>query len=321
MAVPSVEQTFAGTRPRAFVSYSWDSPAHVEWVAALARRLRRDGVEVVWDEAADAGADLAVFMEQATQSDRVIVVCTPSYKKKADSRSGGVGYEVRLLVARLIRDQKNTNVIPLLRQGPWEQAGPRWIGSARYLDFTADPYSESEYLRLVAALGADTPAAPPDIPVPVRPSLKLTPTQTSVMAVLLFLTVYLPMRAGREGAIISTPQEQAEFDRYLVRTGVRAGLVLLLAAVAVVLRRVGYRSGLGAHHFLREIRLALISVALAGSTCFSTMLNLSLTQFQVVPDVPALAWPERLSYIYLAVAFLALAFGFWKVLAVEGRSS
>ncbi len=128
MAGAGIEQIVAGPGTRVFVSYSWDGPAHVQWVASLAERLGRDGVAVVWDDAAGAGTGLALFMEQQTRSDRVIVVCTPAYKDKADSRRGGVGYETRLLVARLIRDQKNTNVIPLLRGASWEEAGPRcWV--------------------------------------------------------------------------------------------------------------------------------------------------------------------------------------------------
>ena len=129
------------------------------------------------------------------------------------------------------------------------------------------------------------------------------------------------MHAAREGAIISTPLEQAQLDHYLIRTGLRAGLVAFLGIGAAVLNRLGYRNGLTWQEFLPEIRWTLMSVALAGSTCFSSMLNLSLTRYEVVPDVPALTWPERLSYIYLAVAFLALAYGFWKVLVADRRNS
>ena len=38
------------TPPTCFLSYSWDSDEHREWVRALATRLREDGVEALLDQ-------------------------------------------------------------------------------------------------------------------------------------------------------------------------------------------------------------------------------------------------------------------------------
>lgn len=49
----------------AFVSYSWNSTAHIDWVLQLATRLRSDGVDLVldrWDT--PLGSDLSLFMER-----------------------------------------------------------------------------------------------------------------------------------------------------------------------------------------------------------------------------------------------------------------
>ncbi|MFN3690445.1 MAG: toll/interleukin-1 receptor domain-containing protein, partial [Fimbriimonadales bacterium] len=67
--------------PRAFVSYSWDSQEHVNWVLQLATRLRANGVDVVldrWDT--DLGTDLSLFMERAADTSyRVIAVASEAY--------------------------------------------------------------------------------------------------------------------------------------------------------------------------------------------------------------------------------------------------
>jgi len=53
------------------------------------------GVETTLDQwHAAPGDSLTQFMETAIrENDFVIVICTPKYKKKADRRDGGVGYE------------------------------------------------------------------------------------------------------------------------------------------------------------------------------------------------------------------------------------
>src|SRR5450755_4013835 len=91
------------THPTAFVSYSWDDDFHKKWVAQLASRLRTDGVDVRLDQwHAVPGDQLPHFMEREIRDNNyVIVVCTQHYKKKSDSRSGGVGYEGDIMTAEV----------------------------------------------------------------------------------------------------------------------------------------------------------------------------------------------------------------------------
>ena len=65
--------------PTAFVSYSWDSDEHRDWVLEFATRLRGDGVETVLDQwHLVPGDQLPAFMEKAVrESDYVLIVCTP----------------------------------------------------------------------------------------------------------------------------------------------------------------------------------------------------------------------------------------------------
>ena len=78
--------------PTAFISYSWDSDAHKDWVRTLAERLRSQGVRAILDQwELNAGGDRTHFMESnITASDFVIIICTPTYATKGNKRDGGV---------------------------------------------------------------------------------------------------------------------------------------------------------------------------------------------------------------------------------------
>src|SRR4051812_25164180 len=85
--------------PRVFVSYTHESPDHKRWVARLSTDLMSNGVEAVLDQwELKLGSDVTLFMEKGIrEADRVILVCTPTYARKANEGEGGVGYE-RLVV-------------------------------------------------------------------------------------------------------------------------------------------------------------------------------------------------------------------------------
>ncbi|HEU4404451.1 MAG TPA: toll/interleukin-1 receptor domain-containing protein [Polyangiaceae bacterium] len=88
------EKSEASQSPKVFVSYSYDSPEHKEWVRKLATDLRSMGIDIVLDQWEPLGTDLARFMEQSVStSNRVILVCSEQYSRKANGVSGGVAYE------------------------------------------------------------------------------------------------------------------------------------------------------------------------------------------------------------------------------------
>ncbi len=104
--------------PRAFISYSHDSEEHNDWVRRLATRLRENGVDASidqWD--LRPGADMAAFMHDGvSQSDRVILVCTPTYCEKADAGTGGVGYEKLIVTKDLVETIDTRKFIPVVRE-------------------------------------------------------------------------------------------------------------------------------------------------------------------------------------------------------------
>ena len=89
-------------KTKVFLSYSWDSVDHIEWVRKLADSLEEiNELHVVWDGYdLDALTDKNKFMESGIhESDYIIVISTMKYKEKADNRSGGVGIETYLASA------------------------------------------------------------------------------------------------------------------------------------------------------------------------------------------------------------------------------
>jgi hypothetical protein len=122
--------------PKVFISYSWDDETHLDWVRGLATDLRLNGIDALLDQwSLTFGKDIGKFMEECAESSRVIVVCTPKYKKKASNPEGGVGYEKIILTSRIMKNLSNDEVIPLLRKGDENTAIPTFLSGRLYVDF------------------------------------------------------------------------------------------------------------------------------------------------------------------------------------------
>ncbi len=100
--------------PTAFVSYSWDSDEHRDWVLEFATRLRGDGVETVLDQwHLVPGDQLPAFMEKAVrESDYVLIVCTPRYRDRSERRVGGVGYEGDIITGQVLTTRNQRKFSP-----------------------------------------------------------------------------------------------------------------------------------------------------------------------------------------------------------------
>ncbi len=145
-----------------FLSYSWDSNDHKRWVASLATRLRSDGVNAVLDKwELVPGDNVSEFMERSVrEADFVLIICTKSYKKRADHRTGGVGYEGDIMTAESFVLNNKRKFVPLLREGAWDESAPSWLLGRFYLDFGAEEF-ESEYKSLIDLLHNRAEKAPP----------------------------------------------------------------------------------------------------------------------------------------------------------------
>lgn len=149
--------------PKAFLSHSHDSLDHKKWVLDLATRLRSNGVESIIDQwSLGPGDDLPHFMEQnLAAADRVLMICTENYVKKANNGAGGVGYEKMIVTADLLKRIDSNKVIPLIRQSG-SHAVPTFLQSKLYLDFSREDQMELAFDDLVRAIhGAPLYVAPP----------------------------------------------------------------------------------------------------------------------------------------------------------------
>lgn len=174
------------TPPKVFISYSHDSDAHKDWVRQFATDLRNGGTDAILDQWRLApGQDIAAFMQRGiTDSDRVILVCSETYVRKAEGGAGGVGYERLVLTAELIQNIDTKKFIPLLRANP-SQRIPAFLGPRLFVDFNHDDLYTARLDQLLRELlGVPSSIEPPIGPNPfsgaaplnLQPSRDVGPT-------------------------------------------------------------------------------------------------------------------------------------------------
>ncbi|MBS9776350.1 MAG: TIR domain-containing protein [Fusobacterium sp.] len=104
-----------------FISYSWEEPKHNKWVEKLAEKLEDDleGFTIYIDKNLGCGKDIKEYQKKIKISEKVLVVITPEYTRKADKYIGGVGDETKIL------ENRQNIIIPILRKG--ENWGDEYI--------------------------------------------------------------------------------------------------------------------------------------------------------------------------------------------------
>lgn len=152
---------------KVFISYSWDSESHKDWVVMLAEQLERDPRLSLqldrWD--LKPGVTLAEYMEKIASADLCIVVGTPSYAAKANKRSAGVGYEAQIITSEIFSDNKKIKFIPIIRGGDFQKSLPIFLRGRLSIDFTDDSVFEQSLEELFRAL-LDMPAYTPPVKGP-----------------------------------------------------------------------------------------------------------------------------------------------------------
>jgi hypothetical protein len=127
---------------KVFISYSWSSTEHVEWVLELAKKLVTDGVDVVidrWD--LKPGQDKYHFMESMVKDEaitKVLVICDKAYAHKADDRAGGVGTETQIISREVYDKVSQEKFLPIIKEK--EETGkpfiPVFLQSRIYIDLS-----------------------------------------------------------------------------------------------------------------------------------------------------------------------------------------
>ena len=140
--------------PKVFISYSHDSPAHKQWVSELGAKLRQKGIDVILDQwDLHPGDDMTRFMEVGVKSsDRVLVICTDSYVRKASAGEGGVGYERLIVTAQLVQDLGTNKFIPIIRQASGKEKVPTFLGTRVHIDFMDNNKFDEALMELLYEL-------------------------------------------------------------------------------------------------------------------------------------------------------------------------
>jgi len=123
---------------RAFISYKWESPEHVEWVSKLAAALRARGIEAILDQwEVRYGESFTDYMQlNIAKADVILFVITPESVKAAEAPAGHGGplkFEVQMMNAR--RMAEGTRIIGIYRSG---DRPPLYLRDHRYADFRDD---------------------------------------------------------------------------------------------------------------------------------------------------------------------------------------
>ena len=95
------------------------------------------------------------------ENDFVLIILTPKYRVKSDSRIGGVGYEGDIMTGEVFMGKDPRKFIPVLRTGDWDASSPSWLGGKYGVDLRGDPYSEDQYHDLLNTLLGTREQPPP----------------------------------------------------------------------------------------------------------------------------------------------------------------
>ena len=140
-----------GKPSKVFISYSHDTPGHKQWVSELVAKLHRKGVNVIFDQwDLRLEDDVTQFMERGIKdSDRVLVICTDSYVRKANAGEGGVGYEPMIVTRKLVEDVGTNKFILTARQTLGEDKTPSFLGTQIYIDLPDEDQFDEKFNELL----------------------------------------------------------------------------------------------------------------------------------------------------------------------------
>lgn len=162
------------TPPRIFISYSWSTPQHEQWVLDMALRLVSDGVDVILDKwELREGQDKYAFMERMVTDplvSKVLAVCDRQYTEKANNRKGGVGTESQIISKEVYDKVDQNKFIAIVVE--YDQNGnayvPAFFSSRIYIDMSTEEKALENYDQLLRVIF--------NKPLHVKPSLGKPPS-------------------------------------------------------------------------------------------------------------------------------------------------
>ncbi len=191
--------------PKAFISYSWSSSEHEQWVIDLAKELVHFGVDVELDKwGLRDGHDKFEFMERMVSDPavtKVMMICDRAYAEKANSRSGGVGTETQIITPELYEQGEQDKFVAIIaeRDADGREFVPAFYKSRIYIDMSNEDARSENFERLLRWLY--------DKPVDIKPPLGSPPSFVTTDTPSPSETAFLARRvidAFREGRAFAT---------------------------------------------------------------------------------------------------------------------
>lgn len=171
--IPSQLDQIPENIPIVFISYSWDSDEHKQWVSNLSKDLReRFRVYTLLDQYNRGGDDLITFMQKGLKkADRVLIIGTPKYKEKIEKQSGGAKFEDQVITIELYNDMGSNKFIPILRDGSFADSFNELIETRAGYDMSND----ANYENVLQVLAADLWGCPMNTAPTLGPKPNFTP--------------------------------------------------------------------------------------------------------------------------------------------------
>lgn len=141
--------------PKVFISYSWSSPEHQQWVVDLATQLRESGVDAIldkWD--LKEGHDSIAFMERMvtdTDVQKVVIVSDRQYSERANDRRGGVGTETQIISPQIYAKADQDKFVVVVSEVDAEGKAflPAYYGSRIFINLSREDIYPENFEQLV----------------------------------------------------------------------------------------------------------------------------------------------------------------------------
>src|ERR1022692_27117 len=154
-----------GLAARVFVSYAHDDAEHEDRVQKFWLFLREQGIDARLDlPAMEVRQDWAEWMtQQVRDADRVLVIASPAYKRRAEGdarpdEGRGLQWEARLIRERIYADQKAglQVVLPVVLPGCSAADLPMWLAPMSATHYMISEYTAAGAEQLLRVLDGQT---------------------------------------------------------------------------------------------------------------------------------------------------------------------
>lgn len=140
------------SKPRVFLSYSWENRNNASWVEKLATDLVKNGIDLIFDKwDLSLGCSISSFIERSiSTSDKVICILTQSYQEKLENKKGWFNLEYSIILSQFLTNKDNASqkFIPVWRSGDLIVSN---LDEIKIIDMRDDAQYETSLNNLIKA--------------------------------------------------------------------------------------------------------------------------------------------------------------------------